>query len=172
MTRFCFALMIVPTTLSGMSLPVAGRIASGDIKALGKSIGGIFSVNTIGAVAGAVATGLVLIPVVGVKQSIEIAVLINAVLGVAVLLKDPRVPRTRTIAVCGLLIVAGVSYRVAVPKWDENVSSVGVYRAFFQEAPPSYAEFLSELQERTVLWYKEGVTANVAVNEFTNALVA
>ncbi len=165
---FCFALMIVPTTLSGMSLPVAGRIASGDITALGKSIGGIFSVNTIGAVAGALVTGLILIPAVGVKQSIEIAVLINAGLGVVVLLKDPNVPGTRAAAICALIVLAGVAYRVEVPKWDENISSVGVYRAFFKEAPPSYGEFLTELQARTVLWYKEGVTANVAVNEFTN----
>ncbi len=163
---FCFALMIVPTTFSGMSLPVAGRIATGDITALGTSVGSIFSVNTIGAVAGALVTGLVLIPTLGVKQTLEAAVLVNAFLGVVILLR--AAPAARGWAAAAVLGAAFVAYRVLVPAWDQNVSSVGVYRAFFREAPPSYAEFLSGLSERTVLSYQEGVTANVAVNEFTN----
>jgi spermidine synthase/tetratricopeptide (TPR) repeat protein/MFS family permease len=165
---FCFVLMIIPTTFSGMSLPVVAKIAAGDMKALGKNVGNVFSLNTIGAVAGAVITGLIFIPQLGVKQSIELGVALNAVLAVVVIMKDPRAVTPWKIGVAAMLFLSGFAYRTAFPKWNENVSTVGVYRAFFKEAPVSYENFFKEIEDRSTLWYKEGVTANVAVNEFTN----
>jgi predicted membrane-bound spermidine synthase/tetratricopeptide (TPR) repeat protein len=165
---FCFALMIIPTTFSGMSLPVVAKMASGDMKALGKNVGNVFSLNTIGAVAGAVATGLIFIPLLGVKQSIELGVMLNAILALVVFVKEERVGMPWKIGISALLVLSGFTYRTAFPKWNENVSTVGVYRAFFKEAPTSYEQFFKEIEDRTTLWYKEGVTANVAVNEFIN----
>ncbi len=165
---FCFALMIIPTTFSGMSLPVVAKIAAGDMKALGKNAGNVFSLNTIGAVAGAVVTGLIFIPLLGIKQSIELGVALNAVLAIVVMMKDQRAVSRWKIGITATLLLSGFTYRIAFPKWNENVSTVGVYRAFFKEAPVSYENFFKEIEDRSTLWYKEGVTANVAVNEFTN----
>ncbi len=167
---FCFLLMIVPTTLSGMSLPVAGRITAGSLSSLGKSIGGVFSLNTIGAVAGALLTGFVLIPMLGVKQSLESAMLINALLGIVLLGYDRRLrPGWKVAAAAGLLLL-GITYKLTIPKWNENVSALGVYRAFFLAAPESYDAFLKGIEYRTTLWYREGITANVAVDQFSNDL--
>jgi hypothetical protein len=44
---FCFIIMLVPTIFSGMSLPVASRIAASEMRLLGKSVGNVFSINTM-----------------------------------------------------------------------------------------------------------------------------
>jgi len=165
---FCFLLMIVPTTFSGMSLPIVGKIAAGELKALGRNVGNVFSINTVGAVAGALLTGLAFIPLLGVKHSFELALVLNALLGAVILFTDTEGAMPWKVALLGVLVLLGWGYALAVPQWNETVSSLGVYRAFFQTAPDSYDEFLEGVEGRSMLWYKEGVTANVAVSSFTN----
>ncbi|HUL44263.1 MAG TPA: fused MFS/spermidine synthase [Bacteroidota bacterium] len=165
---FCFLLMIVPTTFSGMSLPIVGKIAAGELKALGRNIGSVFSINTVGAVAGALLTGLVFIPLLGVKHSFELALVLNALLGMVILFTDTEGVMPWKVALLGVLVLLGWGYVLAVPQWSETVSSLGVYRAFFQTAPDTYQDFLDGVASRTTLWYKEGVTANVAVSSFVN----
>ncbi|MDI6767136.1 MAG: fused MFS/spermidine synthase [Bacteroidota bacterium] len=164
---FCFVIMILPTTFSGMSLPVASRIASNDIRFLGKSIGGVFSINTIGTVIGALVTGLILIPIMGVKLTIEIGVLINGVLGLAILFWDAKLYIRWRIGFAVLFIMMAVGYRVLFPVWNEYIWIIGAFRTVFAEAAPkSFEEFKNANETgRKILWYKEGVNANVAVIE-------
>ena len=166
---FCFLLMIAPTTFSGMSLPIVSRIATSNIKAVGRSIGGVFSVNTVGAVAGVLLTGLVFIPLLGIKQSLELGVLLNGVAGIAVLFSDAQTTTRWRILVTISLFLVGVGYKIAVPKWNEGVSSMGVCRAFFHAAPPSYDALVKSLEDRrSTSWYREGISANVAVSTYIN----
>jgi spermidine synthase len=163
---FCLALMWIPTTLSGMSLPISGRIATAEVNVLGRSIGNVFSLNTVGAVAGTLIAGLVLIPFLGVKSALEAGIAANAVLGLFLLSRDRRTTAGWKIA--GIAVVAGLAvvYLTAFPEWNKNVSNLGVYRVLHQEVPESYANFLEMSHNRTILWYDEGVTANVAVASY------
>lgn len=160
---FCLALMIVPTTLSGMSLPVAGRMAAGEMRLLGRRIGGVFSLNTVGAVAGTLLTGLLFIPWLGVKRSIELGVAANALLGLILLSRDGKTATRWKFLLLGGVAILGSSYAAYFPEWNRNVSNLGVYRILHQEIPESYGRFLELMKSRTILWYEEGVTANVAV---------
>ncbi|MFI5253443.1 MAG: fused MFS/spermidine synthase [Bacteroidota bacterium] len=163
---FCFLIMIIPTSLSGMSLPIASRIASNDIRWLGKSIGGIFSVNTIGSVIGAMITGLVLMPKFGIKQTIEFGVLINALLGLTIIFIDGTIPMRWRVGIALALVVIGTGYRIQYPSWDQTISIMGVFRGLFTR---KYESFDAMKQDATkdehILWYKEGVNANVAVTD-------
>ena len=162
---YCFAIMIVPTTLSGMSLPIASHIVGSEMKILGKSIGGIFSINTIGTVAGALVTGLLLIPFIGVQQSLEVGIVINGLLGLMIIVAGTTIRDRTKIAFAILLVAAFATYRYGNQPWNVLSSTSGVFRGFGHEAPASYQEFLEPYEARNVLWYKEGVNANVAVVE-------
>ncbi len=162
---FCFAIMILPTILSGMSLPVASRIANRDMLVLGKSIGGIFSINTIGAVAGVLITGLVLIPFLGVKQSIEFGAVLNGLIGLFILSKT-SLPQRVKLGFALFIFVIAVAYRFLFPSWNDNFLISGVFRTLNTQDVPSYREFkIQQIEGQKILWYKEGVNANVAIRE-------
>ncbi len=162
---YCFAVMLVPTIFSGMSLPVASRLASSDMRVLGKSIGGIFSINTMGSVAGALITGLVLIPFLGVKLTLEFGVLLNGLLGFFILYYSGEAFRIK-VSFAILFVLCAVSIKILLPAWNDNFLISGVFRTLYTQDVPSYKEFKEQQNDgQKILWYKEGVHANVAVRE-------
>ena len=160
-----FLIMIIPTIFSGMSLPVASRIANRDLTLLGKTVGGIFSINTIGSLAGALLTGLILIPQLGVKLTIETGLLLNGLLGVILLFKADTDRRLKMgVSFSALILFAG--YMVLFPGWNQNFLISGVYRNLHLQDFSSYKEFKSQQNDgHKLLWYEEGIDANVAVRE-------
>jgi spermidine synthase len=78
-----FVLLIVPTTLMGATLPVLSRFFVRSQEALGSQVGGLYAVNTLGAMLGASATGLFLIRWLGVANTIWLAAAMNLLVGIA-----------------------------------------------------------------------------------------
>jgi spermidine synthase len=91
LSRFatCAVLLLVPTTLMGATLPVLvafldiGRAQAGRA---GRAAGRLYAANTVGAMLGSLATGVVLLYLVGVTYSNLIAVALNLTAGALVLL--------------------------------------------------------------------------------------
>lgn len=86
-------LLLVPTTLMGGTLPLlaqhfAGRAHEG--RSAGATVGGLYAVNTFGAVAGSLLGSFVLMPAIGVRASNWVAVAINAALGLSIGLLSRR----------------------------------------------------------------------------------
>ena len=83
----CFLLLLVPTTLMGSTLPVLGRLMVEARERVGKRIGYIYAINTVGASVGCAVTGLLLIETWGVSRTHWLAVGLNlAVATVALVL--------------------------------------------------------------------------------------
>ena len=164
---FCFVLMIVPTIFLGMSLPVATRIASRSIHVLGKSVGNIFAVNTLGTVIGSLLAGLVLIPLIGVKHAIEVGIGCNLLAALLVLLFTGSVPRRLIFIALSIIVCAGGSYSIFVPSWNSGEMLSGVFRKIHSgtSLPISYSDFVDREKMTKVLYYKEGTTATIGVIE-------
>jgi len=79
-------IMIVPTTLMGMTFPLVTRIFTQDLKIVGKTIGSIYSVNTIGSIFGSCLTGFILVKALGTQNSIILISLITLAIGTAIVL--------------------------------------------------------------------------------------
>jgi spermidine synthase len=77
-----FAVLMVPATLMGTTLPFLSRIAIGDEGEVGRGAGALYAANTLGAVGGAVLAGFVLIPTLGLTATSRTAAAINVVIGV------------------------------------------------------------------------------------------
>ena len=97
-TRFLLAssVLLVPCTLMGMTLPLLSRAVIGSQGAVGRGAGGLYSVNTLGAVAGCIAAGFGLIPALGLSATTQVAAVINLGVGLCALLlgwRTPRLPR-------------------------------------------------------------------------------
>jgi predicted membrane-bound spermidine synthase len=165
---FCFILMIIPTIFLGMSLPIATRIASRGINVLGKSVGNVFAVNTLGTVIGSLLAGLILIPLIGVKHTIEVGIGCNLFNVILILFFTNAVPRRKAFAVLSVLVVAVTMYLVLVPNWNRGAMLFGVFRRIHSnlQLPANYSEFERIIRNANeILYYKEGTSATVGVTE-------
>lgn len=159
----CFALILLPTTFMGMSLPLATEIVLRSNQKIGASVGKIFSVNTLGTVGGVAVTGLVFVPMWGIKGSFEIGIALNLLAAVSILLflKSTKV-FTKFILVL-MIISAFGAYLYSSPKWNERVMLSGVFKEFGEPPPSSFKEFLNRFSNEDIIFYKEGINATVAV---------
>ncbi|MFA5806282.1 MAG: fused MFS/spermidine synthase [Melioribacteraceae bacterium] len=161
----CFCLILLPTLFMGMSLPVASEIVSASYKKIGVSVGRVFSVNTIGAVVGVVLTGLIFIPLFGIKITFEIGVALN-LFGVFLLLsKYKSFSAKEKVLFYSICSFAFCSYLVFSPKWNEKVLLSGVFRSFGAPPPSSFDEFTKGFNDEEIIFYKEGINATVAVTQ-------
>ncbi len=83
MRRFAvaFAVMALPTFLIGMTFPLVNRIGIRSLSKLGQGVGSLYFVNTVGAIAGSLAAGFLLLPLLGAKMALVITALLSALLG-------------------------------------------------------------------------------------------
>ena len=77
--------LLIPTTFMGGTLPLFVRQFAVSRDRLGRDVGLLYGVNTLGAVAGTLAAGFLLLPAVGVVGSIRVAAGLNVVAGLIAL---------------------------------------------------------------------------------------
>ncbi len=80
---FAVAAMIVPTTLMGGTLPVLTKFASGLSQEEGEHVSFLYGFNTLGAMAGTLLAGFVLLPRFSVIGTSAIAIATNVSIGLA-----------------------------------------------------------------------------------------
>lgn len=158
----CLLIMFPATFCAGMTLPLLTHVMLK--RGQGENVvGNIYGVNTLGAISGAVAAGLLLMPVVGIKGIIILGALVDMVLGLWLILQEVRSGRA-TAAIRRFLYTASVGTVVAVTmglvviRVDPMVLTATVFRHGRQELP-DYYEILS---------YVDGRTASVTVVDNTS----
>ncbi|HEX7094823.1 MAG TPA: fused MFS/spermidine synthase, partial [Acidimicrobiales bacterium] len=82
---FNAAILLVPTTLMGLSLPLVARAVTARIADAGRLVGRLYGINSIGAAAGAAFAGWYLLGTHGFVTSVRVAGSLNIVAAVAVL---------------------------------------------------------------------------------------
>lgn len=80
-----FAVLLVPTTLMGGTVPAIGRYLVARRGSVGWDVGLLYALNTFGAVAGCVAAGFVMVPALGMWGTTVAAAAMNVGLGAALL---------------------------------------------------------------------------------------
>lgn len=161
-----FLLLLIPTTFSGMMLPIVTSLFANNINKIGRTIGNTFSINTIGAVVGTLLTGLFLIQLFGLRGSfltLIILGILNLFLLSFSLIFVKRVQKVVFTIIPIFFLLMFLSFGI---KWDEHILTSGIFRKLSNLPPESYEDFLTDLQENKILFYKEGSDANVAVVEY------
>lgn len=83
-------LLLVPTFLMGLTLPLLTQHFLARSGSLGRAVGLLYGVNTLGAAAGAFTAGYVLLPAMGIAASLVFAVGLNLLACAVALLLDRR----------------------------------------------------------------------------------
>jgi spermidine synthase len=175
------ALLLLPMTFAlGAAFPLALALTSAGASAVGRDVARLYTANTLGAIAGALAGGFLLVPLLGLRSTIQWCAIIGALYGgwcLAIPWRDtasqagddghrraasPRSPagRGRPALVGAVAAAAAVALIVALPAWDRELLASGAYK---------YAPYLQPGDLDTVLragrleYYKEGAAGTVSV---------
>ncbi|MBM4261200.1 MAG: tetratricopeptide repeat protein [Deltaproteobacteria bacterium] len=157
--------MFLPTVLLGMTFPLVARLYTQNLYRVGSGVGSSYAANTVGAVLGAFAGGFILIPNIGVQNTIIFGVVLNLVIAAVLLLGDTKaalVPRH----IMGSAVLALAAYVPAnLQRWDRHVltSGVTIYNDRY-EALPSDSLRIEEMKRDDVEFYREGLTTTVSVH--------
>ncbi|MHC4790404.1 MAG: fused MFS/spermidine synthase [Planctomycetota bacterium] len=145
-----FLVMLVPTTLMGSTFPIVSKIYTTSLKKLGKRIGNIGCLDTVGSIFGSFVAGFIFIPFAGVVKAVILTAVINLVLGTLLILFHPFM-RYRAKLLTGLIFLCIMA------------------ATYF--ASPSNRHFRHWDGKRTgdkLLYYEEGASATVAVPQRRN----
>lgn len=150
-------LISIPATMMGTTLPLMVRAYSENFTTIGSDVGRLDAANSTGAVFGTLAAGFVMLPLLGIQDSIVITALINFSIGIAILAKRHYVKYQYLVGVVILIVVIFWF----VPGYDPETLNFGTYTyvhpGFSNE---DRAKFLS-IQE--LVFYKDSMYSTVMV---------
>lgn len=84
------ALLVPPTTLMGATLPILSRVFVRDSQTLGRRVGFLYALNTLGAVLGTALAGYWLLPGLGMRATLTLAAVINLAIGSLIIVAERR----------------------------------------------------------------------------------
>ena len=151
---FCF--LFVPTFFMGGQFPVVVRLVVRKLGTLGHSIGKVYASNTVGTIIGSFLAGFVLIPWIGVQNTILVAVGLNLLVGTTVLVFSADLTLNSKIYVLPAILIVCFLYGRSMETWDKSVISSGSYM-------PYRIGDLSEAEKKAnkILFFKEGTHTTV-----------
>lgn len=153
----CLFIMLPATFCAGMTFPLFTKILLQNDYGE-RSIGYIYSANTLGAIIGVIFTIFIGLPLLGLKGSILLGGGIDILLGFFLLILFVKsIPRYKSLLV--LLVCAVVVYSAHLhTDVDKSRLISGVYR--------SGVSVFNDFSD--ILFYKDGKTASISVTRMTN----
>ena len=145
--------MLPAAVLWGASFPLAVAAAARPGDDAGATVGRVYAANTVGAIGGALVTGLVLVPLMGTHGAQRALIIVSAVSAAVAL-----VPRSRAMFARGFLLV----FLLAGTVWAT---------ASVRPVPAGLVAWGRQLAwqgEPNALYVGEGINSSIAVTEDTN----
>jgi len=159
------AMISIPATLMGTTLPLMMRTYSKEFTTIGKDVGKLDASNSFGAVVGTLAAGFLLIPLLGIQNSIILTASINVVIGISIL-STKKYLKPKHLAI---IIVIIIPLFMAIPNYDFKTLSLGLYASGNPDL--SMEDYDLTLENSEILFYKESLYQSVIVSQnehFTN----
>ena len=158
-------LLLLPMTLAlGAAFPLALATAATPRDDVGGVSARIFVANTIGAVAGSLAGGFLLLPRLGLHDSLRTTAALGLVSAAAVWVADGRdkARATRAWRWRAPIVAAATIVLTVLPAWSPQVLAGGAYKY----APYiGVADLANDLQTWKLLYLEDGSAATVSVRE-------
>lgn len=143
--RFAVAavsVVLLPTTLLGAAFPLALRL-SVDSQQVGRDVGTVVALNTLGGIAGVMLTGFVLVPGIGLIRTLVVLALLAAAVGCVAAWRGDTLRKGTRLAIFGVTL-ATVLIGALTP-------------------PQRLAELLPGARSGNITFYEEGRGGTVAV---------
>ncbi|MDP8230463.1 MAG: fused MFS/spermidine synthase [Candidatus Gorgyraea atricola] len=165
-----FLVMLLPTIFLGMTLPLVSKIVSRKLEFLGKKVGSVFAFNTTGNIMGALVSGLILLPVLGLKHTLEFGIAINLLIGFIILSADKNLFLRGKIYLVSACCVVFLTYKIIIPDWNQVYFSAQLFR-HDGDTKDTFRKFSKKLKSKKNIFYEDGPEATVSVMKTGDALV-
>ena len=150
-------LILIPTTLMGSTLPIILKSYSEKFTSVGKDIGKIYSANNLGAVGGTLAAGFLMIPILGIQNSILFIAIVNVGMGISILVAKRYLNYRFLIPI----IIIAILFFLFLPSYDIQALNLGVYA--YLDSDYTSEDAKSFVEKEKVLFYKESLYSSVLV---------
>ncbi|MFC1890288.1 fused MFS/spermidine synthase [Thermodesulfobacteriota bacterium] len=160
-----FLLMFGPTLLMGANLPALIAAYSERGARVGREVGTLYAANTVGAIAGPLLVGLVILPMLGVTASTAAVAGAGLLGGTAALLADRKKGGRSSLLYLPVPVIFVLAI-LLIPKWDPVVMARGLaYKPVATKLQISMGTLESSMARYKTLFYRDGPEATVAVFE-------
>jgi spermidine synthase len=162
-----FFIMLAPTLLMGALFPLTVKIYTANLRQIGRFVGNIYTVNTIGCILGSFAGGFFLIPWLGIRDTILLGIGLNLIYGLWILFLAPAPRLLWKRAAYALTIVITALIFAFPPRWQAPLMASGVYIYAHNFEKTSRADLLDMYspENEHLLYYKEGPTCTISVHK-------
>ena len=159
------ASLLPPTLLIGATFPCAVAVATRGVPRAGTDVGYVYAVNTLGAIAGTILAGFVLIPAIGVHASIKLGIACNLLLAASLLATPPRTSLVWPWGSVATALIGAVIF--FVPSWDQRVmaSGPGVYANQYLRRAETASLTDTLRRQSELLFYRDGISGTVSVHQ-------
>ncbi len=161
------ALPIIPVTIGmGATFPLTIKAVSSSFKSVGKDVGSVYALNTLGAIAGSFLSAFVFVPLfsrytngAGMQTSYFFSVGIYGVIGVAIILVSKDIAFKWRALTSAITIIIATVFILNVTGWDPAKLTIGVFRLSLMD------DALDEESwgEPDIKYYHDGVTTTVSI---------
>lgn len=161
----CFSIMIVPTLLMGALFPLVAVVWTRSNERAAQGVGTAYAINTAGTIFGALLGGLLILPLAGVHNGVQLAASIY-VLSALLFWWPASTARNIAARTAPVLVTVPLFLLVAVslPPWDRAVMASGVYyRANLTLQVLEDTRLEDYVAESELLYYDEGLDGTVTV---------
>jgi len=162
--------ILLPMTMSlGAAFSFALAIASRGVETVAGDTGYVYAANTLGAIAGALAAGFLLLPRIGLHGSFVamsyVGVLSSGRYLAALLFRGRTTNNLRAVMTVGAAAI--LAFLISLPNWDRNMLASGAY-LYTQSVPAG--QFQEFLRAGQLEYYKDGAVATVSIRRLVGSL--
>ena len=156
--------LILPTSACiGAAFPFALSLADDRAREAAGRFGLVYAINTVGSVAGSLATGFIFIPWLGIQPTLWIVSGSLVAATIALITAGALTGLSRAV---GLFAAAASIVLVVIsPGWDRELLASGVY--MYAPYVPKDLDLETQLKAGDLLYYREGAAATVSVKKLT-----
>lgn len=151
----------------GAAFPIGAALAARSDEGVTRDVSLVYGINTIGAVAGSLGGAFVLLPLLGLQQTLRVAGVLALGAGCLAFVAGRLSPRQRMTTAATAVATAVLIF--AMPAWDTDLLSSGGY-TYAADVDDAEIDLATSLKAGTVLYYKEGATATVSVRRLAGTV--
>ena len=159
--------LVVPTAIGlGIAFPLALHLVRGDARRTATRLGALYAVNTVSAAVGSLAAGFIVIPFLGLQDTLRLATAALILSSLLVIVRGALPTSVRRMA--ALPAVAVLGWLALQRPWDRELLASGVYK--YASRAPREIDVETSLKAGTLLYYRDGAAATVSVKRLTGTL--
>ena len=159
--------LALPALLFGIAFTAAGRIVRRDEPSSSGSVGMVYALNTLGAVAGSFVGGFIMLPHLGIERSLFLLGMLMAAVGLATLfIKGHHLFfRIGSALAAAVLLLALL---IAPPAWNKEFLSAGAFFSPFNFIRDGKITLRETIMNDRLLHYEEALSSTVSVHLSNN----